>query len=284
MRRPAVGLDDEPLAAPEEVNLVHADDDIGLGTRQVGFVEELAQPSLRRRAGRPVAIPEAGRGSEHAHSWLPGMAANQSLELGTADAPQRVRLVDGVIELGATRLSCEVEERSGRLGDGDAVADGDLAAGQVGGSVWPDSRPAVADPVWHGDVDVLELGWVGEEGPEVGGASVAEDGAAAGGEHRGELEGAVRRSPVPEKEDAAVKRVEASGADAIGDRSGADPQRQQLRPRNHPMLPRRHPRNLPLPLHGNPSPLSFSLHDNEKRNSADDAPFAAGLASLTAWS
>jgi hypothetical protein len=91
----------------------------------------------------------------------------------------------------------------------------------------------------NGDVYQSLTGWVGQELPELRGASVADHSALPAGEGSGHLKRPRWGRTMTHQVDAAVKHVESADPDAEVDRIAAEPERSKLRAGDDAVLPRR---------------------------------------------
>jgi hypothetical protein len=132
------------------------------------------------------------------------------------------------------QLAGEVEDRPRRAGEGQTVAVADVSMVECA-AMQPDSRPGETPCRRHGDANVC-CGWVGEQAPDRGGASVAEHCNSAAGEKRSCLASVGRRHRVPDQVNAAMELVKTALSKATSDFCGAQPGLHELPASHHPML------------------------------------------------
>jgi len=108
----AVDLDDEPLVAPEEVDLPSPDPDVHLGLWQVGRSDQLEEPSLGVRSRqlrlRLDRLPQ-GRGSS-----VVGVALELLIEGEVCYEVVDAGFVGGSAQVLGAELGGQVEEGAGR--------------------------------------------------------------------------------------------------------------------------------------------------------------------------
>jgi hypothetical protein len=180
----AVGLDDQRLLAPEEVDLVRPN------------------PNIHFRAGETVAAAEA----KEVPLQLAAGEVGLSLERGFIDQSQVECAADGLPVKGAWRDAAEVSERSRGTGDGDGVAAGRQTGNEGGGPVDGDAGAALPAAVRReGDVD-RSLAHR-KHSPQRCSASMAHRGSLTEGESGYHTPAFEAEAPVPERVDAAMKAV-----------------------------------------------------------------------------
>jgi hypothetical protein len=142
-----------------------------------------------------------------------------------------------LLELGVGAAAREVDHRSERSGDPDAVALTDFVGTQAGGAVDVDAGTPARVAILDCDVDVAGLGWVGEDLVEIRGGSMAEDPARPAGEDRAHL-ARVAHLKRPHDVDPAEHGAQLVSRQQPLHDAGAQPGPQQLPPRHDPALRR----------------------------------------------
>jgi len=186
VRGPAVGLDDDAVAGPQEVDLVTEDEDVRAGLGELRGAERRAEGALQFAAGGFGVVV-----------------------VGAGDEPGDQGFCSGSV----LRCAAQLRDRLARGGDGDAVPGGGVEA--VSGCVCAD---AVALP-WGavGERDVDQLRHRGDEGPEVGGGLVGDGCVRARGEEGGDHAAAVGHGLVADRVDALMEADEAAARRLVVD-------------------------------------------------------------------
>jgi hypothetical protein len=128
----AVGLDDQPPVAPEEVGLGVAsagerDPDVDLRPGEAGTVAEGEEGFLEVVAGDPFAdVVVAEDGAQHRRSATAVRARQDGIERGRVEQPPDFGLVARAFQLAAVDDVGEVEQGPGDGGAGDGVVGGDV--------------------------------------------------------------------------------------------------------------------------------------------------------------
>jgi hypothetical protein len=125
----AVGLDDQALVAPEEVDLLALHDGVDLRPRQPVRVTEVAHQALEIRARQRRLVVHGGDDArEGARAGPARVGGDDGVRLLEVEEPQRQRALDGTLERAGSEHRCEVE-----LGSGDGRRRDALVLGDVGG-------------------------------------------------------------------------------------------------------------------------------------------------------
>ena len=161
---------------------------------------------------------------------LPGWRALKVGERCRAGEAADLGLVERTLERPAVEDGGEVEERSGRRGDGDAVF-GRHLVGWENGAVRTQPWAGVQGPR-RGDVDPRAARVA--DAPQRRSRPVAQDSARAGREDGGHPAPVSREGSVPDCVHASVDGVESAGLDPMSDGTPANAEREQLDPPTTP--------------------------------------------------
>jgi hypothetical protein len=107
----AVDLDDEVVPAPEEVDLVAGELDVGLGLGQAGRSDQLEQTSFR--LGSRERRVRLDRVSQRSRSLVVGVAPELLVEGMVCDEAVDPGLVSRPVEVSLGELGAQVEEGAG---------------------------------------------------------------------------------------------------------------------------------------------------------------------------
>ena len=204
---PAIELDDEPLASPEQVDLdaeshqPHVDP----RPRQTGVVEALERNRLQLRA-RAVSIRVAPleHASQHCSPTEPTPSPQHLVYGVLVVEPFHEGGVDGPGDEPPRPRPGQVDERPRDRGDRNAVALGAVAAGQLGPV---DDQPGkgAAARLLRRDGDIVAVPRVAEQAPRGRRAAVGEHGAVAAGQDGGQPVALRPQLAVPHGVDRSVK-------------------------------------------------------------------------------
>jgi len=152
----AVELHRDPCVSPYGVDLEALHQQVDLGLRQVGAVDDGQEHDLELAPGHGRAgSPGAQEGPHGLVAGPPRIAVKQAIERELVPEAQHLGLVEGPLELAMRQDGREVVEGARNGGDGDGVPDRDFVGGE-GRAVELDARTMGA-PVPHGDVDAALL-------------------------------------------------------------------------------------------------------------------------------
>lgn len=237
MRISPVGLDDHPLAAPEDVGHDHlgADDDpdVLLPGRVAARSQEGVETGLQRRADLTALGIERGKQPpEGPRALAAAVAVPHEVELVERDHLFHEGLVGGLNVADRAQHGPEVEEGLGGTGDREAVEPTDLE--RVDGSaVMPDPGTG-AQASRAGDVDDERRGK--PESMRCGRREMTQERARTSVEQGRGPAFAIAPGPEADRVDARPLDDEPTAAQPVPDRVGRDPGCEQLRSAHAPDL------------------------------------------------
>jgi hypothetical protein len=146
----------------------------------------------------------------------------------------------------------------------------DVSFRQWADAVYPDTASRGAPLARHDDVNGGRRA-IREQGPEQGGASVADDRAVATCKHRRHLPSPRSHRRVAHEVDATVHAMQPAAGSPSVNRRVREAELTELRPRDGTMLPSRQHRNLPIQP-ARSTAAEFSSHSDDKPAPNDIAP------------
>ena len=117
MEGAAVGLDDEPMLRPVEVDLVHADVSVDDRQRQTGAPHEGIEAPLQLPVDRRSLVGELGdQLAETRHATAPRRPPDHVTDSPGIEEVEPYRLLQHALELHFGRDRCEVDDRTSHRG------------------------------------------------------------------------------------------------------------------------------------------------------------------------
>jgi hypothetical protein len=194
---------------------------------QTGTAAQGAEAPLELAAGESRVV---GRGRAQRLGSAAAVVALQHVSDGTLVVELVAEgLAEGVVEVAPRSGGREVEEGPGEGGDRDASERGGISGIEGACAVQADPRGACFRR-GRGHVRLRRV--VGEQAPVDRRARVAQDGASAASQHRGEVSSLAGQCRAADRVDAAVDPPQAAGLRAQLHRARPKPERLQLRQRH----------------------------------------------------
>jgi hypothetical protein len=206
--RVTVGLDDDPLVPPEEVDLVALDLHVHLRLREPVAAAKLEEAFFEGRAGEGGARLVGG---QHPSEAATAESAVLGRQLGQVE-PEVVGFVECSLERSLGEHVRQVDDRSGWGGDGDAFDPGRLGCLQWRTVDDHQSPPCPFSAAWDRDVD--PRGFSVGQAPEQRGASVAQDGPFPTRKDSGQEAAVAGQAGMTYRVDASVDAVQPPGANS----------------------------------------------------------------------
>jgi len=271
VRLAAVGLDEQALLGPGEVDLLACDDVVDERARQAAGVAQPEEPDLEL-AARDLALSEdIDRRGEAGGPGMGGMQIERVLDRGEVEQPEDLRALDRAGEAGGREDRGAVEQRAGDRGDADGAVDGELL-GRDRGAATQANAVAYHEAVAGRDRDV-DLAISGApQVPVRERARVAEGGACSVGQHGRHPPRLARDRLVTDAEHAAMHAVQQPTAHAMRDRATSEAGVEQLLPAHDAVLASRELSDEDV----SPGLVELSCHQMNKSPKAEGSPPASG--------